>query len=394
MIASSSTPGQRNQVWWGIGIILAIVLLPTLAGFVGDITDNPEPSLSSPEPSATSSTKTQTQKPSNTYPVELSTIEAESIAPVASTIQPLTESTVILNKEYKWDYAGYEWTYTANIPQALYNYYAALPRPPTQNYSVYITHPSDDLYIEHLVDNFKDAANEKGFTERQTLDFAISFVQNLPYTSDDVTTGYDEYPRYPIETLVDYGGDCEDTSILMAAIVDEMGYGTILINPPHHMAVGVLGGEEIYGTSWTLNGKKYFYLETTSGGRQIGEIPPEYQEAKAKLYELIPIPILLDGWGSAEAVYRFPQWYIKLEVTIENQGTATAKDISVQVAFDAGNNQVWNPEKSPTFNLPPGYKQTVDLYLSVPFDEHTRLIVTTVQNDLAILRSYSKWFDT
>jgi hypothetical protein len=69
----------------------------------------------------------------------------------------------------------------------------------------------------------------------------------LEYTSDLVTEGYDEYPRYPIETLVDKGGDCEDTAILAASIIRGMGYGVVLLvfpktaDSPGHCAVGVAG---------------------------------------------------------------------------------------------------------------------------------------------------------
>ena len=65
----------------------------------------------------------------------------------------------------------------------------------------------------------------------------VSFAQNLPYTADDVTTGFDEYPRFPYETLYDNGGDCEDTSILVSAMLRELRYGVALLHFPGHMAV-------------------------------------------------------------------------------------------------------------------------------------------------------------
>ncbi len=354
------------------------------------VTPTPKATPKPTTAATTLSTPTPTPK---TSPQPTPTL-VTSPAPDASTIQPILQSTAIIERHYKWEYGGSEWTYTTSIPQSWYDYYAGLPRPPTRNYSVYVTHPEDDPFIEHLIESFEDAATEKGYNEFQTVNFIVRFVQSLPYTSDDVTKGFDEYPRYPIETLVDNGGDCEDTSILMAAILHQMGYGTILINPPNHMAVGVLGGERVYGTSWTLNGSKYYYLETTSEGRQLGELPSEYQGAKALLYELVPVPILTDDWDSVEATFIFPRWYYKLEVTVKNQGTATASDLYVQVAFDAGNDQVWNPENSPAFGLAPGYNQTVTMYIAIPRNEHTRLIVSTVQDGIAVLRSYSKWFDT
>ncbi|MCP4614572.1 MAG: hypothetical protein GY845_38315 [Planctomycetes bacterium] len=315
-------------------------------------------------------------------------------APSNVAVQPAPEATSVIEQQYEWEYEGSEWTWTSYIPQAGYDYYAELPRPPTDDYSVYVTHPLDDTYIDHLIESFEEAANEKGYDEFQIVNFIVNFVQSLPYTSDDVTKGYDEYPRYPIETLVDNGGDCEDTSILMAAILDQMGYGTILINPTNHLAVGVLGGENMYGAYWTLDERKYYYLETTGSGYEIGELPSEYQGISAKLYKLVPIPILTHEWNSLRTFYSFPRSYVELEIIVHNEGTADAKGTYVRAGFDAGNNMRWNIEESPASNLPAGYKRTLTMNLAIPQDKHTRIVVTVVQDGFVVSRSYSKWFDT
>ena len=75
--------------------------------------------------------------------------------------------------------------------------------------------------------NFKEPSERYGSWSRQDrVDFVLSFVQSLPYTLDDVTTGYDEFRRYAVETLIEGGGDCEDTTILVAAILRGLGEST------------------------------------------------------------------------------------------------------------------------------------------------------------------------
>jgi hypothetical protein len=96
--------------------------------------------------------------------------------------------------------------------------------------------------VDSLAAKLKEAASQEGYSEFETIEFAASFVQSLDYVTDEVSTGYDEYPRYPLETLIDNGGDCEDTSILLASIIDKMGYGVVLIILPNHAGVGVKGG--------------------------------------------------------------------------------------------------------------------------------------------------------
>jgi predicted transglutaminase-like cysteine proteinase len=312
--------------------------------------------------------------------------------PVATQIiaEP-TYSPDIIFRNYTWSYNGRDWQWTMEIPQSLYDYYVERPRAMTQDYSIYVTHPSDDAYIDMLIEIIENFATGAGYDELETVNFTVSFIQSLPYAVDSVTTSYDEYPRYPIETLVDNGGDCEDTSILMAAILNGMGYGTVLLSLPNHMAVGVLGGDEMSGMYFTHNDGKYYYLETTGSGWEIGELPTEYREAAAYIYDIAPVPILTHDWNAES------YWYnnkMGLTVTVENLGTETATDIYIYAAFDAGGDMVWNPEESQHFNLGPDQSITQTLQLSIPEGEHTRLIVQIVDNRYSVDTSYSEWFDT
>ena len=143
----------------------------------------------------------------------------------------------------------------------------------------------DDIYIDKMIQQINDAASDKGYNQAQKLNFVIAFIQNLPYTVDSVTTPYDEYPRYLIETLFNRGGDCEDASIVVAALLDGMGYDVCLISLKGHMAVSVaLAG--VTGSYYEYGGEKYFYLETTGDGWQIGQVPSRITERTAKIYPL------------------------------------------------------------------------------------------------------------
>jgi len=254
---------------------------------------------------------------------------------------------------------------------------------------VYVTHPYDDPYIDMLVEKLEDAAKKSEFSAYETVEFAAAFVQSLPYSFDSETTPFDEYPRYPIETLVDNGGDCEDTSILLASIIDAMGYGVVLIRFPEHIAIGIKGGENVAGTYWEYGTSKYYYLETTGEGWRIGQLPEEYEGVSAYVYPLVPIPILTHEWTTSPEGY-----FALLEVKVSNVGTATANDVYVYAGFDAGNDQLWNPEQSTPTDLEADYILTVQLYIRVPLDEHTRLVVQIVMDGYAVNESYSKWVDT
>jgi hypothetical protein len=192
------------------------------------------------------------------------------------------------HEDFNWSYKGNEWTWSLDIPQSLYDAYKSVPvstrtRNGVGGYGFLTT--TNDVYIKMVADKLEEAAAKENYEPFDQVSFVLAFVQSLPYTSDQVTSGYDEYPRFPLETLVDNGGDCEDTSILFATLTLIMGYGTVYINPPEHCAVGVLGNN-LHGYYYTYNNKTYYYCETTGNGWEIGQIPTEFEDEKAYIYEI------------------------------------------------------------------------------------------------------------
>ena len=203
-------------------------------------------------------------------------------------------SSIVVTQHYDWEFgSGYyssEWTWDLPISLGTYFDYYYRERPTEwRDWVELVTDPDDDYYITSMVQRINEAAYKEGFSESEKVNFVIAFVQSLPYTVDSVTTDWDEYPRYPIETLFDRGGDCEDTSILVAALLDRLGYEVCLIFPvdKNHCAVGV-AIEGIYGSYYEYEGTRYFYLETTGEGWEIGEIPPDYQDSSAYIYLVNP----------------------------------------------------------------------------------------------------------
>ena len=355
---------------------------------VGCVAPTTVPSPPTPSTTAEESTTTETPAEIPTGKVEPQSSQQETIG-LPEIIQEAPQSNELILRNYVWEFGG-EWSWELTIPKSLYEYYKGIPRPPTVDYSVYVTHPVDDIYIDRLAGNIRDAALQEGYDDYQTVELAIAFVQNLPYTFDSVTSPYDEYPRYPIETLVDNGGDCEDTSILLASLLSSMGYGIVLIQLPDHCAVGLKGGENIYGTYWEYEGAKYYYLETTNTGWGIGELPEEYENTSAHIYPMVPTPIITHEW-----IMEGKGNYAELKVKVSNQGSATASNVYVFAGFDAGGDKVWSPEQSESFQLGAGQQVTVTMFLSAPPPNiHTRVVVQIAIDDYSVSESYSEWFDT
>ena len=281
---------------------------------------------------------------------------SETATPIETTINETPASGETIPQSYEWSYGGHEWTWNLQIPEGLYLYYHAIERAPVSDYSIYVTHPLDDSFIKGLAEGLKSRATERGFDEEETANFVASFVQNLDYQSEE-----GEYPKYPVETLFDRGGDCEDTSILTAALLQAMEYDVVLLNfppvPPDeagHMAVGVALPAIPGGYKYNFDGEDYYYLETTSVSKA-GEIPDNYRGRDPTIYKILPIPVL--KFTDELRWTTYSKWLaedtLTLEVTVTNWGTADAEGVYVRAFFVGDEDKA---KTSAPFDLKYGYQ--------------------------------------
>lgn len=215
--------------------------------------------------------------------------QQESEVPEAETATAAADTAAVpesIDVSYEWNYGKSSWTYSMKIPKEAYDYYKTVDRKQITNYSYYVTDPSDDEYLSALADKFKEAAQKENYSDLDMVKNIIFFVQSLDYVDDKVGTGYDEYPKFPLETLADQGGDCEDSAILLASLLRELGYGAVLLQFEDHMAVGVKGENSIPGSYYEFEGSRYYYVETTAKGWEIGAVPEAVKDQPARVLPL------------------------------------------------------------------------------------------------------------
>jgi predicted transglutaminase-like cysteine proteinase len=131
----------------------------------------------------------------------------------------------------------------------------------------------------------------------------LAFAQRFEYAFDREDKGVPEYPKFPLETMVEDRGDCEDHAILAAACLVQLGYDVRLVSleyaaGPGHMALAVAGAEELpdaFALRDPASGRKFYYCEATADAAsrdpnaivfRMGEIPPQDRQARM---ELIPV---------------------------------------------------------------------------------------------------------
>ncbi len=138
-------------------------------------------------------------------------------------------------RQFTWDYDGHSWQWTLAIPKARYILYAAVTaeeraKKSPAGYDFFVT--TRDAHVQAMAAELRAVSTEMNYSQYEEVSFVLAFVQCLPYTSDNETTGHDDFPRFPLETLADRGGDCEDTAILFATLVLILNYSAVFICPP------------------------------------------------------------------------------------------------------------------------------------------------------------------
>lgn len=221
-----------------------------------------------------------------------------------ATLTLVVEAVDTFDRLFMWEAHNADWQWEIAIPKMLYwAYRSQTVRPPytSGDWQKYVVDPDDDAYIETLSENLLAAIAQYYSDETSLyygfLQFTLDFVEAaIPYRFDTDDWATDEWPRYPVETLVEAMGDCEDTAILFASIVRPYVQDVHLIILPGHCAAAVpVGWSYIEAADfpigyYTHNGMYYVMVETTGDppiGWRIGELPPE----------------LSDAWANSQIVY-------------------------------------------------------------------------------------------
>lgn len=182
-------------------------------------------------------------------------------------------------KNFNWMYNGESYSLDIEISQgdvrtyenkSHYSYdYKSNP----EVFRDWITKEDDTMIL--LTQKLIFKAHQKNFTELQTKEFMLKFVQEtIEYKADEGDW------KYPIETIFDSIGDCEDVAFLYGTITEIAGYDSILINykvdeDVEHLLPAIYSPSKTGGDNISLDGRKYHFAETTSEMYTIGMGPDQ-----------------------------------------------------------------------------------------------------------------------
>jgi hypothetical protein len=199
----------------------------------------------------------------------------------------------------------------------------------TRFYRDLINRPEEKPYITTLA----RAIREKTVVPDDQARIAISLVQQIPYGTNNSYAAGTGNLRTPSMVLYDRSGICDEKSLLLASLLQELGYGVVLFSFPdrEHTAVGirspvayahnttgyafvettypaiVTDDQGEYGNGGTLTGPPVIY--PVADGASFDSVSAEYADAREfiRLRDMVRIPggtITASDRAEARALYR------------------------------------------------------------------------------------------
>ena len=154
----------------------------------------------------------------------------------------------------------------------------------SEYYRSFIFDPSQELLYESILGEFRILKDDLSLDSDRYAELIIAYVQSIPYKTDSIRTE----PKFTIETVYENSGDCDDKSLLAAALLSREGYNVVLFEfkKEEHMAVGIKSS----GCFFKNTG--YSYMEVT-GPNYLGW--PLIEVNENLLIESEPYVVLIDG---------------------------------------------------------------------------------------------------
>ncbi len=124
-----------------------------------------------------------------------------------------------------------------------------------QSYRSMVQDPAQDGLYDAILAETDAVRLQKNLSDDEYLELITVYVQSLRYQTREQNP-----VKFPVETVVDGAGDCDDRSLLLAGLLSRQGYSValLLFDPESHMAIGVGSDDYLYKKTG------YAFVETTN----------------------------------------------------------------------------------------------------------------------------------
>ena len=124
-----------------------------------------------------------------------------------------------------------------------------------QSYRAMVQDPSQESLYTAILAEADKIRLQKKLSDDEYFELITVYTQSLRYETREQNPA-----KFPVETVVDLAGDCDDKSLLLAGLLSREGYpvALLLFVPESHMAVGVGSDKYLYKNTG------YTFVETTN----------------------------------------------------------------------------------------------------------------------------------
>lgn len=131
-------------------------------------------------------------------------------------------------------------------------------------FPAFITEEHQTPFYDALIAEFRTVRDQRGLDSDRYAELMTAYVQSITYHVDPA----DLSPKFPVETFVEAMGDCDDKTLLLAALLSREGYdvAVLMFEPEEHVALGIRSADIGYRETG------YAFVETTVPG-YIGQVP-------------------------------------------------------------------------------------------------------------------------
>lgn len=155
----------------------------------------------------------------------------------------------------------------------------------------------DQNRLDMIYSTLQRIRNENNLSRNRFAEVVVSLIQSIPYSyniendceGNNLPEAYKEaiksgipclsFTRHdilsPLEFFYLKKGDCDSRTVLIYTILKRFGYDVAILNSNlyAHSMIGI--NLPTYGKYKLINGKKYYFWETTAQGWELGVLPPE-----------------------------------------------------------------------------------------------------------------------
>lgn len=157
-------------------------------------------------------------------------------------------------------------------------------------FPAFITEEHQVPFYDALIGAFRTVRDQRGLDSDRYAELMTAYVQSITYHVDPA----DLSPKFPVETFAEAMGDCDDKTLLLAALLSREGYdvAVLMFEPEEHVALGIRSADIGYRDTG------YAFVETTVPG-YIGQVPESLEGGVVLASE--PRLFAIDGGQTAYA---------------------------------------------------------------------------------------------